>query len=318
MRKTIAIVGAGQLGVRYLEGAIACLTPLNIWIVDINITQLKHASERWNEVGGTRSHHSIDFVCSIMLLPEEIDLAIITTTADVRADVIEKLVAHSEVNMLVLEKVLAQSLIDLNRIVRSTCSTKNVWVNIPRRSMHWYRELADRIQLESPFKISVHGGGWGLACNSVHLIDLASFLLDEKILFVDSDCLNDQWFPSKRKGFYEIDGRLEIGFNEGGRLILECLGETRPILIKVETSNGIWEIRESEGLAISPSGQIFTGSLQYQSDMAPTLIDGILMNGKAELPIFGEALLYHQALLESLLQHWNRVRKRCDLVLPIT
>ena len=35
--KTIFIVGAGQLGSRYLQGLVKCNTPLKIYIQDIHI-----------------------------------------------------------------------------------------------------------------------------------------------------------------------------------------------------------------------------------------------------------------------------------------
>ena len=117
MSNTVLISGAGQLGSRYLQGLVKCSSPLNIWVSDPSNASLALAGERWKVAGGAKSKHSLQFVNSIVSLPMKVDIAIIATNADVRADVVEALASRIKVRFWVLEKVLAQSQKDLDRLI---------------------------------------------------------------------------------------------------------------------------------------------------------------------------------------------------------
>ena len=80
----ILISGAGQLGSRYLQGLIKCRLPLRIYVQDIYHESLYRAKQRWNEVFIPETLHEVSFRTSLDSLPQEIDIAIVATTADVR------------------------------------------------------------------------------------------------------------------------------------------------------------------------------------------------------------------------------------------
>ncbi|NJM62856.1 MAG: alpha/beta hydrolase [Oscillatoriales cyanobacterium RU_3_3] len=50
------------------------------------------------------------------------------------------------------------------------------WVNCPRRMQPAYHKLRQDLHGHSPITMRVVGGGWGLACNGIHFLDLAAFL----------------------------------------------------------------------------------------------------------------------------------------------
>ena len=59
--KTIVIVGAGQLGSRYLQGLSLCKIPLKIFIIDPNGNSLLTAKMRWNQAVNHETNHQVHF-----------------------------------------------------------------------------------------------------------------------------------------------------------------------------------------------------------------------------------------------------------------
>ena len=59
MKYSVVIVGAGQLGSRYLQGLVNVSHTLDIYIVDPNKAALSISKERWDKSGGSLSKHSL-------------------------------------------------------------------------------------------------------------------------------------------------------------------------------------------------------------------------------------------------------------------
>ena len=292
--------------------------PLSIWVADPSDSSLVRAGFRWREAGGNGTKHSLSFVSSLSEVPSEVDLVIVSTSASVRADVVEEIASRTRVCFWVLEKVLAQSHDDLERLKKATAKAESVWVNIPRRMMRWHQEIARMISYENPSYILVDGGNWGLTCNSVHFLDLAAYLFKEAPLEIDASGLNNSWYASKRARFYEVDGILRAKFSAGKWLTLHCTETDRDGEIQITTDKGLWKIREGSGEAIAPDGKYIYGELENQSDMTSRLVESILETGTCELPSLDEALVLHRPFLNALIMHWNRSQNREDIRVPIT
>ena len=89
--QNILLVGAGQLGSRYLQGLSTVKLDLFITVVDPSDLSLNKAKKRWLEVGGDLSQHTIRWCKVLPLDLLLIDLAIIATSARGRADLVKKI-----------------------------------------------------------------------------------------------------------------------------------------------------------------------------------------------------------------------------------
>ena len=79
--KTIAIIGAGQLGSRHLQGLLKYKTQQDIYVLDPSQDSLKLARQRADEI----SHqHRVHFVADWTAIPQNIELAIVATNSNVR------------------------------------------------------------------------------------------------------------------------------------------------------------------------------------------------------------------------------------------
>ena len=100
----IAVIGAGQLGSRHLQGLSKSINKFNIFIVDPSELSLSETKARLAEVDN-KFVNSISFLNDLTKLPPHIDIAIIATTAVNRRSVLENLVAITSVDYLILEKI---------------------------------------------------------------------------------------------------------------------------------------------------------------------------------------------------------------------
>lgn len=315
---TLLIAGAGQLGSRYLQGLAKCRTPLRIYVQDIDADSLDRAEQRWNEALGTETHHAASFHASVESLPRQLDIAIVTTTANVRPRVIDKIASLAAVRFWVLEKVLAQSESGLDEIESHIANESNAWVNTPRRMMPWHQQIKSQLGLTRPLTLKVEGGPWGLACNAVHYLDLVAWWSGETLQNVRTERLHANWIESKRPGYQEVAGTLEAQFSGGSRALLSAneIGTCESLVVSDDHLS--WQIDETEGLARRSDGIDIPGRINLQSEMSTGLVEFILENGCCELPALRESSALHRVFIRSMLAHWQRAGNPAATFVPIT
>jgi hypothetical protein len=313
------LIGAGQLGSRYLQGLTASKSDLEITVVDPSVESLKTAKLRWAEAGGEESSNQIRWMSSLPSDLQRVDLALIVTSSKGRADLIDKIAKAIDVRYWVLEKVLTQSSEELVAIHSVLAGCKGAWVNTPRRMMSWHQSLKEAFACRGPLEVSYSAGLWGLACNSIHFIDLVAWWSGEALVSVDTSGLDHHWQESKRAGYFEITGELVAHFSDGTSLRLSSKEDAQAQPIQVALSDGVvWEIDESAGTAHSSSGEKLDGRIEFQSQLSGRLVDNILQRGVCDLPSLDESSSMHTIFLDAMLAHWNLSQNRNDNRVPIT
>ena len=305
----ILITGIGRLGRRYLEGLSKCNIQLEIFAFDSSKVSLKMAEKSWLDVNGHESKHKLNITQNFDEIPKEIDLAIVATTADVRADLVKNLAKVFKVRFWLLEKILAQSPEQVDELLQNTLNASGIWVNTNRRMLVWHQQLREYISEQLPLKAKVGNNFWDLACNGIHFLDLISWYSGEELVKIDTTELDHDWLESKRPGFMEVTGVLRAFYSKGSELLLESRTDGEEFLIKVETAAGPWIINEFEGKAEGPSGVSLSGKMELQSEMTGRLVESIIETGKCELPSLEESAHIHCIFLDALRIHWNQ---NCD------
>ncbi len=316
--KNLLLIGAGQLGSRYIQSIVKEELSYNVVVVDQSDNSLNIAKKRWVDAGGENTPHKILWT---RVLPKEInayDLAIISTSSKNRASLINYIASQVNITYWVLEKILAQSKMELDIIDKATNGAKKVYVNTPRRQMTWFKKIKSEFP-EKPFQIIKSGGLWGLACNAIHYIDLVTWWTGETLISIDCNELNNDWLKSKREGYFEVTGKLYIKYSEGTELILQSSKDIIENILKVKfINNEICDIFEKKGDAFFSNGKTVNGKLELQSEMAGPMITKILTQGFCELPTLEDSSKMHAIFLNSMLSHWNTSNKKNDKLVPIT
>lgn len=320
---SIAIIGCGQLGSRHLQGMANSKHRHMIYIVDPNQAALEVAVQRWNAMqnpSGSEVVADQDFSS----LPPHLDFVVIACSADIRFDLLTKLLGGHKVRYLLLEKVLFQRLEYYDAAVKLIAATgTTAYVNCARREFDVYRDIKQMLRSERLVELEVFGGAWGLGCNAVHFLDLFDHLTGELPIAIDASGLVAGTVPSKRQGFVEFTGTLTGTSASGIRATLHAIDsvESAP-LVTLKTTRGTIVVDEAGGSLLHrvEPGQwnSVNFKLPLQSEATGQLADKLLETGNCDLPSLVRSAAIHEPLLQAFLSHLGHFDKQKQSLCPIT
>lgn len=305
----ILLIGAGNIGSRHLQGLAKVKIPLNINVVDPSPGSLKISEERFNQIP-SKTKHQIIFSRDLKGAPENIDLAIIATSSNIRRKVTENLLKHSKVKYIIFEKLLFQKKIDFVFIEKLLKQKKvKAWVNCSMRVTPFYYNLKNQFQ-NKKITYLLTGTRFGIATQAIHFIDHMAFLANSYDFKVDTTHLDKKIIESKRKGFLDFTGTLMVYFKNGNiGIFTDFPNGDSPIVAQIfsdkiaatanETTRETW-ISKSPDWKMKPEEQ-----LPFQSDLTNIVAEQILKKGDCQLPTYPQSKIIHIKLLESLLKFLN-------------
>ena len=319
----IAIIGSGQLGSRYLQGLTKINQAIEISVVDPNPSSIKIAKDRYHEMPRNPLVQSVNYLQTINALLNDVDVAIIATTANVRREVIEDLIDKRAPKYMILEKVVFQDPNDFKPI-KMMLYEKGVktWVNFARRSYTFYQELKNNLG-NNIINVKVRGQNWGLASNSIHMIDLIAFLSGEIEMSFNTENLERHIYPTKRNGFMEIKGTMIVHTKRGDFLELtdSVSSKVNEVEITINTSQESYQINETRKKVLRRRGFTELESniqVPFQSDSSGNLIHEILDSGESDLTPYNECMKYHIDMLEAFNEHFMKITGKKYSKCPIT
>ncbi|AXE35833.1 hypothetical protein DK843_16900 [Chromobacterium phragmitis] len=315
----VAIIGAGQLGRRHLQGLVKSTQALTVHVVDPLEASRRAVADfiASPEAGPLPAIYVHE---SLAALPAELDVAIIATTANQRFAVIEQLAQAAKVRHLVLEKFLFNDSEQYERAA-SLIEARGMtaWVNTPRRHFGVYRELREQSRGDPLLHFTADGGDWGLCCNSVHFVDLVQFLAGETELRGLETRFDADVMASKREGYVELTGELSGEVGATRFTIRSIRGSAKPITVTLHYARQTVFIVEGEG-KLWRVGQDGAGAetfrLPYQSEMTGTIADQLLSSDACDLTPYADSVAAHQPLLRAFAQYAGTVsgaRAQCAI-----
>jgi len=303
MKNNILLIGLGNIGSRYLESL--CKLPKNfiVYVYDKNTKKLIQSKKNLNVI----------LVSNLKLINNlSFEVCIIATPASSRKILIEKIYNLASIRNWIIEKPVEQSIKNLKAINQIT-KKNNFWVNTPRRSFLFYKNLKKKIGK----KISnvYLTGNMEIACNAIHFIDLISFLIKSDVKKIITKDLSKKWVKSKRKGFIDVFGKLIILYKNGVTFTLNVFEKKIDIeknyLLKIITNNNeIYEVNENKNLVSRNNRVRKTKILKYQSEISKKFVLDLSKYNKCELPRLNKVICNHEILLSSLINHYNLCYKK--------
>lgn len=315
-RRTVLLVGLGNIGLRHLQGLAPLARRLDLWGVDLDEAGVARARAEWEAIPGAEGQ----FATSIPAASPAPDLVILATSAGGREG-LTMTVLDRGARSLVLEKVVFDNRAAFDRVgeaLRSRGAAARV--NCARRMWPVYQALAGICAAAgSPVRLRARGRALGLACNGVHFIDLLQMLSGgQDVRCLESE-LSAPW-PSKRPGFYEAWGRAAFATPAGGRLelVVEAHGP-EAVEVELEIGDRVLRIEEAAGL-VHEAGRptaIF-GRAPYQSELTAAMAAGLLDTGDSLLPDLRTSQQAHAALFDALTASFEAAGLARDGRIPIT
>lgn len=318
---SVCVIGAGKIGLRHIESIILSQLNLDFHIVDPDPTvgdrlhKLLPASTCFNRV---YIHKKVDS------LPPNMEIAIIASTADIRLQLLQELIATSTVKYLILEKIAFQSVEQLNHanlmIQKYDIRT---WVNCTRRMINVYREIYCSLKGLGPFKIDLQGIGWGLACNTIHYLDYYSWLINAHLIDLDSSHLDKVIHESRRTNYIEFTGTLIASYVDGSNLKITSRpgvnSMRRTAQISSKKSNWLLLEELNQCTLLDDENKIMlSGPISFQSQLSGTLVSSLLNTGECMLTEFNESLAYHTKMISTFCQHIEQVGGHSTHLCPVT
>ena len=292
--KRILIVGFGGLGSRYLQGFSDISTKLSVDIIEPN----KIAYENGLETAGIPKS---DFKELNHLSMEELngqyDVVVISTSSKIRRTVAEQVLSKVVVTSWIFEKVLVQSVLDLEKL-EDCFESQNVWVNTSRRIMPFYQQLFRVLSGTKRLDFYVKWKDLALGCNAIHFIDLVEFLSDSQLVKITIESA-DGWYESKRAGYLDFEGKLIATYSNGSSLFIDSESDVvSSITCKVDGRT--YMVDESKGVSLEEQ-EIIVGRLQYQSELSGYLVESILNDDVEKfLPDLRTSIRQHRCLFNAI------------------
>ncbi|RZD48487.1 MAG: hypothetical protein CXT78_01125 [Thaumarchaeota archaeon] len=325
--KKIMIVGCGGIGSRHLEALCKIMIPIKLFAVDPNEKSLQNAKKLASKVIPNNNIKSINFLKELPENIDKIDLCILATSSDVRLKVLKQIISIYPVKNMILEKVLFQSIHELDEAKNIIAAKKiNCWVNCFRREEKCWKKIKDYFLGNSNMKLYYGKSDWSMCCNSIHIVDLAVWLFNSKIKHIDISNLNNTIYQSKRQGFIELTGILSGKLENGGTFVLESIHEIPEEKVEFEISSDTRKIKinEYEGKAILYKkennwvAEEYEFHIPFQSEKTQKIVEKILEYGECDLTTLNESIEIHKPLLDNFITHLNKISDSKYTYCPIT
>lgn len=206
MKNNILIIGFGNIGERHFQSFYNLNKKFNIYIIEKNF---KKTSDLIKNKYNKNKKINIQIFNNLSKLKNQFFfLTIIATNSNVRYFFLKKLINQFNSKHIILEKVLFKNLNELDRSIKLIQNySQKIWINLPRREYPLMQYVYSKLDLKKKIYIEFSGFGWGMASNMIHFLDLFKWMTKaNKIIFKDK--LESKIYKSKRKGFYEVRGKI--------------------------------------------------------------------------------------------------------------
>tara|TARA_Y100000816_G_C26078040_1_gene567746 strand:- start:171 stop:1160 length:990 start_codon:yes stop_codon:yes gene_type:complete len=301
----IAIIGCGKIGMRHFESLISLRVQANIFLIDHSFSSLDLCKKLFNEnlKKNKKININVFYLSDIDKIFDKLDVAIIATSSLSRRKVLEQLLKKRNPKNIILEKFLFPKKEDYS-FCHKLFSSKgiNVWVN--QWMSHEFQEISKYFDASKKINFSVKGNKWGICCNCVHYIDWFHSLIKRENMNVESVRFENSIFKSKRSGYYELYGNINIISSSGHRLSLECTNksldydENTEIFIEISNHDYLIQaVQDSRNLnyQIQRNGTTQAKKIlcRYQSERTSDLIEQINIKNKCNLVDYETSSKHH-------------------------
>jgi len=324
--KSIAVIGAGNIGSRHLQALKMVSIPLDITVIDPNPDSLRIAKERYDSIPTGQNIHEINYLKNYEKIKEKIDIAIIATHSNIRKMIIKQLLESSHIESFILEKILFHKEKDYS-IVRDLLKDHKcqAWVNCTRRVIPFYKDKVKNLFNKKKIIFVVSGSQWNLISNIIHFIDYLAYIIDDNNFLSEFNHLDLKLVNSRIPNFLELNGTIKLNFSEGSIGIINCYPKgNQPIIIDIISDEVRCIINEQEGKTwVNDSNtkigwKKYESKILYTSQLTTFIVEDILMNNRCLLASYEESMKLHLQIFEPLLKFLNKNFEQQFITYPFT
>ena len=306
--KSILIIGLGSIGTRYVEAIYK-----NNFFNEIYFFDKEKISKKITKKN--KKNLKIYFLDNLKKLPSTIDMLILSTTSKDRLKILKNILINTKIKFAIIEKVLGQSLEQLDEFEKIGRNHKNFYVNTLKKNEDIFVFLRKKIKNLILKKIYLKGYNWNLCCNAIHYIDLFENIVNQKVKTMEF-AKEGKWFKSKRKGYLECNGKLTMFFKKKIYSYLECSKKNKKNILFLEFNKNkkILIDLDKNIYAINNKEKKFEET--YLSKMMPLIIKNTLAFKNNGLTSLQNSSIQHKKMLGALIKNFRPLKNK--KILPIT
>tara|TARA_Y100001935_G_C17288834_1_gene502035 strand:- start:15 stop:926 length:912 start_codon:yes stop_codon:yes gene_type:complete len=254
------------------------------------------------------------------------DLVFLTSQANVRYELLNKLVDSCNIKNIIFEKVLFQNVNNYKDAIDILNSNKiKGWVNCPRRMYLFYKDIKKNLNKNHTINVTMSGGtDINIASNVIHLVDLVNFFTNEMLTEVVSNELNKEIISNQRKGNIEFTGKLICKFSNGSRL--EIISDSKKKIdqnIIINTQENKYLINETlakiKKIDYDGNNTVSKVHIPFQSELSKIMAENLELNNNPGIVDFETSARLHLPIIRKLLEFYNIVSEnKTNHILPIT
>jgi len=316
----LLFIGCGDIGSRHIQAASNLSNVDEMYIVDPSNSSIAMTKDRVinsNDIKITWSN-------KINQNYKDVDLCIISTRSDSRANNLKEVHKKLRIKRFIIEKLASnslESLLELENYVRQ--NKIKVWVNCKTRTYKVYKKIKHILNDDinnGKFSMEYFGGNHGMLTNGIHALDLFVFIDNSKHLKKQFINLDDELFETKRNTF-DINGSVIGKSNNDNKFSIDYNSNFHPSDLYVFRGlNSCFVVDHlSKKLLISEKSKSWEWTMKninenwMISKMSIHIIDQILETDSSELPLLHETIPSHQFLFESVTKDFM---SKLDLTSP--
>ena len=304
--KKILIVGFGGMGKAHLNSLKFIEKKLEILIFDrfLNMRELIKNTEDFK----SKSKHKI-IIKKFIPKKEKFFLLIEATFSNTRYSNLKYILKNNKVENILLEKMIFSKESSFRHFERNFQNNIiNTYVNVWSKSLFKMLDL-DKKKLKN-VSISVTLPKGDLITNMIHFIYLFMLMTKNKSLSFNTKKLDKKYFSSKRSGFHEISGKIEIS-NSRGNIILKTRKKINSHIITIQTEKEKLRInitRDGNIHIINYQKNTYTNNkFPYSSIITKKLVNDLLVRKKSNiLPKYDNLNLVSIQILDQIKETYGK------------
>lgn len=277
-KKKVLIVGFGAMGCRHTQAFLSQKSKFEVHVLEPSENNIKENLKKINAEYNDCKWYSISDDIPVL------DIAVIATSSKPRFEIIKKLLKIGYRNFL-LEKIVFQSEYQFKTVLKLTKKFNAlVYCNFVNRYFDVYNIIRKEI-LTSNNKthITVHGGEFGLGCNSIHYIDIFQYLTNCNNPKLVKAKINISKIKNKRGNEYEeFTGFITLKNNKSDSVrIISEVGYNGGVTINIRSGGKNYFINEQTKMFYYHTKKQFNFerfSILPTSSLSNVIVDDIFNN----------------------------------------
>jgi len=313
----ICIIGLGNIGFRHLQSLENYAKKINFYLIDNNNTRIKILKNEKKKL-----NHNYYYYKSIKDLDSKLKfkILIMATNSNVRLKLTREIISNNNIEYIIFEKIVTFKIIEYKKLL-SLINKKKIkaFVNFPLREFKFINYIKQKVKKNSSLTIIASYKKINIASNLIHYLDLFQFLKKTKNFKVSYEKLHKRIYRSKRKGFIEFKGDLNI-LNKQKDYVYVSENKNNFDFLLIKINETVFLIFENESRYIEINLinlNIFKRNYKHhlQSELTLKYFEKLISNKKINLTTLDEALYTHKLIINIFNKHMKKVSRNSKLLI---